>query len=191
MGVDASYIGGELRVRLRVGLLRLQLLPPPAKKAAGSGQGKEKKEGKSRPKREKKKSGMKLRAGDILDIAGIALKALGRFRRCLYLRELMLHLTVASDDPYDTAVRYGYINTALGTLLPLFRRAFRVGHEDIGVAMSFESEKMSADARLEATLRIGQILRIAICAGWAFLIWRGKIKKRTRARETELGSEKG
>ncbi len=192
VGVSSSFISKELYLAVKIGPFRLRLIPA-KKKASG-----EKTEKKTKPQKEKKpkdsskeKPKLKFELQDILDIAKIGLKALSRFGKSLSIDELMLRLTVGTDDPYDTVVRYGYINAALGGVLPLLHRAVKIRQEDIGTAMSFEDSAVSADFKLTATLQIWEILHIATCAGAAALVWFIRVKRKSKAQAAENNSEKG
>lgn len=189
VGVDAAYLGGNFTLAAKIGFLRLNLVPGKGHKEKKPKKEKPEKEKKQKKKKEKAKDKpkRKLTKDDILSIAKIALKMLGRFRRKLCFDELMLHLTVAMDDPCDTVTRYGQINAAISGLLPPLHKAFRIRKEDIGTAMDFFGDRMSADAKVTATLRIWEILYIVICAGAASLVWwlrrRRRIKKEEKAQK--------
>ncbi len=188
VGVDVSFLGGVLSLSVKAGPVKIAILP---KKEKPEGEKKEKKkkpeqpEGEAaeeKPKKEKKK-GPKLMLEDILEIAKLALKALGRFFKSLRMDYLLLHLTTAGPDPYSAVMNYGYFNAALGALLPLLRRVFKIGREDISSQVDFESDKLKIDAGTAITIRIGQILFIALCAAFAFLKWLLRRRRRAKADE--------
>ena len=184
VGVHVRY-GDELALLAKVGLLRIRILPAKKKKPKEkkSEKKKKKKKKKEKPKaaegHEKKKQ--KLTLEDILGIVKLGLKALGRFGRALRLDRLHLHLCVAKDDPYDTVAQYGYLNAALGAGLPLLHRAFKIKDEDITTAFRFDTTETALQCEVIATLRIGAILRIGLCAGGGFLVWLIRRKRRARA----------
>ena len=195
VGVAAAFLDGVLSLAVKLGPFRLTLLP--RKKKGDGGEKREKKKPKKSKKPEKsqeekkKTSKQKLSREDITGIVKLALKALGRFRRHLSLDELMLHVTVATGDPYDTVLRYGAVNAALGAFLPLLHRAFKIRREDIGTAMDFEQEKLAVQAKLTATLRVWEILHIAFCAAGSFLLWMHRRKKRRKQEQAVNEAEKG
>lgn len=196
VGVDVSFLGGVLSLSVKAGPVKIAILP---KKEKPEGEKKEKKKKKKpeqpegqaaeeKPKKEKKK-GAKLTLEDILEIAKLALKALGRFFRGLRMDYLLLHLTTAGPDPYSAVMNYGYFNAALGALLPLLRRAFKIGREDISSRVDFEADKLKIDAGTAITIRIGQILFIALCAAFAFLRWLLRRRRRIKAAEKAAAAE--
>ena len=154
VGVRMSYLGGVFTLQARIGPFHLQLFPKkekkpdkkPQKKKAKANKPKTEESAPSKPKKAKKK----LTLDDILTLVRLGLQALSRFRRHLHLDILMLHVTVAAPDPYDTATRYGYLNSALASLLPLLHRVVKVGKEDIGTAMDFSRESPDLEAELQA-----------------------------------------
>ena len=185
VGIDAQFISGSAAVSAKLGPARVQLLPR-KKKAAGAGPKparRKKPERKQTAEDERKKPKQRLTRQDIVEIAGLGLKTLSRLRRGLSIDAIMLHITVAAEDPYDAVVRYNRITAALGSLSPPAHRAFRIKREDVGVRMDFTDTKMSADARLAASFRLGQLLRIALCAAAGFLIWLSHRRKRAKSSE--------
>ena len=196
VGVDVSYLGGVLALAVKAGPLKIAILP---KKEKPEGEKKEKKKKKKpeqaeaeseqeKPKKEKKK-GPKLTLEDILEIARLALKAVGRFFGSLRMDYLLLHLTTAGPDPYSAVMNYGYFNAALGALLPLLRRIFKIGREDISSQVDFDSDKLKIDAGTAITIRIGQILFIALCAVFAFLRWLLRRRRRIKAEQRSAAAE--
>lgn len=196
VGVDVSYIGGVLSLSVKAGPAKIAILP---KKEKPEGEKKEKRKKKQteqtgeaqtepKPKKEKKK-GPKLTFEDILGIVKLALKAVGRFFKSLRMDYLMLHLTTAGPDPYSAVMNYGYFNAAIGAVLPLLHRVFKVGKEDIFSQVDFEADKLKIDAGLALTIRIGQILFIALCAAFAFLKWLLRRRCRIKAEEKAVAAE--
>ncbi len=125
--------GGELRVRLRVGPVKLTVLPRKEKKhrrrqrkQPGKRRGEDKAEGGGRtPPAEAQLS------TSCAELAGTALGALKRTlrRTCRRTRidPLEVGVIFAGDDPADTAQTYGgYANAALWTLMPKLEELFYI-----------------------------------------------------------------
>lgn len=179
VGADAAFTGGVFSLSVKLGPLKLHLLPAKPKK-----KGKKPKEKKPKKPKEKKagreKPKLKLTVEDIKEMAGLALRALSRLRRFLSIDVLMLHLRVAGDDPYDTVRQYGAVNAALGAILPQLQRAFKIKRQDIQTEIDFSQEKISADVRFAATYQIWEILCIAFCALGSAIVWLLRNRKRTK-----------
>ena len=123
VGVIVDF-GGELRVRLRVGPVKLTVLPRKEKKAqkkAAEAAGKTPEE-KTKPKAAGGHRLPKLSFPELRELAGTVLGALKRTlrRTCRRTRidPLEVGVIFAGDDPADTAQTYGYANAALWTLMP-------------------------------------------------------------------------
>ena len=82
---------------------------------------------------------------------------------------LRLVFVSGAPDPYDTALAFGYVNAALGALTPLAERALRIDERDIQTGVDFQVERPRIDARIVCTIRIGQIVVIALAFGIGFL----------------------
>ena len=92
----------------------------------------------------------------------------------------MSHYTAAGDDPYDTALIYGYVNGALSSLAPLCRKKFKVRDADVRTDVDFTADSMSVDFVIAVTMRIGQIFEglFIIAFGALGII----VKKQTQTR---------
>jgi len=185
VGADVSYIGNVFSLAVKAGPVKIGILPKKEKdetaKETKPQKEKKKTKAESSEAEAEKKPKQKLTFEDIMGIVRLALDALGRFRRSLSIDVLMLHLTTAGPDPYSAVMNYGYFNAAIGALLPSLHRAFKVKKEDIDSQIDFEADKLKIDARLQLTIRIGEILLIALCAGFAFLKWMLRRRRRAKA----------
>lgn len=70
-----------------------------------------------------------------------------------------------APDPYDTALAFGYVNAALGALTPLTERTLCIDERDIQTGVDFDAERPRIDARIVCTIRIGQIVAVALIFG--------------------------
>ena len=171
VGVDAAYADDVFSLAARIGPFRLRLLPkPPDQKP------KKKKPPKSKKEKPKKQSAPPdIRT--ILALAKLGLQALDRFRQLL-----RLVFVSGASDPYDTALAFGYVNAALGALMPLAERALRIDERDIQTGVDFQAERPRIDARIVCTIRIGQIVIIALAFGAGFLKQKMHAKQARAAR---------
>ena len=98
---------------------------------------------------------------------------------------LVLHVLVGSPDPYDTVMKYGYINAAIGGAIPLLHRVLKIKKEDIATAVDFDGDKLQIEGGIVLSIRIWEILLIVLCAAIAFIKWFIPYKRRNKsARET-------
>ena len=139
--------GGELRVRLRVGPVKLTVLPKKKKtKAAG---------GHRLPK---------LSFPELRELAGTVLGALMRTlrRTCRRTRidPLEVGVIFAGDDPADTAQTYGYANAALWTLMPKLEELFYIPKPSVYLGMDFTKAETSAEGTVGVSLRVCDLFAI-------------------------------
>ena len=181
VGVDAAFAQSQFTLKVKLGPLRLQILP---KKP---GKQKEKKPREPRPKKPKEpkepkeqKPKLTLTRDDIFTLLGIVFRALHRFRTHLSIDLLRLHWIAGAEDPYDAVIQYGSLNAGLNTLYPLARKVVHIREEDLRTDLAYELTASEIDARVVATLQIWEIFLIGICAGAAGLRW--FLKKRRTAR---------
>ena len=171
VGVDAEYDGEALFLRVKAGPVKITILPKREKPA------KPKKKKKEKPPKDdkdeeqpKKKKKSPLTLPTLLKLVRPALEAVGTFRRKLSVDLLRLHARVGSGDPYSTAMTFGYLQSAVYGLHPLAERALNVKERDVWLTPDFTSDGIAAEGRLILTIRIGQIVWIALVLGWKALL---------------------
>ena len=161
VGVDAAYADDVFSLAARIGPFRLRLLPKPPDQ-------KPKKKKPPKPKKEKpKKKSAPPDIRTILALAKLGLQALDRFRQRLRVQLLRLVFVSGASDPYDT---------------PLAERALRIDERDIQTGVDFQAERPRIDARIVCTIRIGQIVIIALAFGAGFLKQKMHAKQARAAR---------
>ena len=186
VGVDAAYAERAFSLAARIGPARLHLLP----KAPDA------KPGKAKTKKPKKKKAKKKSAPPdaqtLLKLAELGLQALDRLRQQLHVRLLRLVFVSGAPDPYDTALAFGCVNAALGALTPLAERTLCIDEWDIQTGVDFDAERPHIDARIVCTIRIGQIVVIALAFGVGFLKQKmhSKQTRATRANTAPAAQER-
>ena len=191
VGVDAAYADETFSLAARIGPFRLRLLPkPPDAKPKKKKPQKPKKEKPKKEKPKKKSAPPDIRT--ILALAKLGLQALNRFRQRLRVQLLRLVFVSGAPDPYDTALAFGYVNAALGALTPLAERALRIDERDIQTGVDVQAERPRLDARIVCTIRIGQIVVIALAFGVGFLKQKmhSKQARATRAKTAPAAQER-
>lgn len=165
LGVQAAYDSGGLTVNLVIGPTKVQVFP---RKRA--------KKEKARPERKAPKPAQKAaggsqkqkQGGSIHDFEGILrriLAFLGHFRRKLVIRNLKMKLIMAGSDPCDLAVNYGKTWAALGNVLPLLERIFRIRNRNIEVACDFCGEQTTVVAEIDIVISLGRLLSLVTVHG--------------------------
>ena len=180
VGVDARYMGNELSLRLKIGLLKMQVLPAKPKKAAPKKKKKTAKKAAAsqKPEKPKKKASMpKLTLSDILALVNLACDTLGDLRRKLRVEVLTLHVVLGGDDPAKAAMQYGGAWAAIGMLNPKLDQLFVIKKRDIQPILDYNEKEMSISAQLALTITIGRALSLGLKAGARFLkLWINKKK---------------
>ena len=176
LGAIVSF-GEELRVQLRLGALKLTILPQKEKKPKKEKPPKEEKPKEDKPAEEKpkkKRSIPKPTLDDILDLLETALAALGATvrRACRRTRidPLNVRLTIGAYDPADTAILFGAVNTAVFTLMPKVEETFDVPDPGIRLRMDYDCESVSAEGSLGLSLRLCDLFAI----GFTLIVPLGK-----------------
>ena len=163
VGVDAEYDGEGLFLRLKAGPVKITIMPKKDKPEKPKKKKKEK-----QPKTEKSKESP-LTLPTLLKLVRPALEAAGSFRRKLSIDLLRLHARIGTGDPYNTAMTFAYLQSAVYGLQPLAERALNVKERDVWLTPDFTNDSIAAEGRLIGTIRIGQIVWIALVLGWKAL----------------------
>ncbi len=167
LGAVVSF-GEELRVRLRLGVLKLTVFPGKEKKPKKEKPPKEEKATEEEPKEKKPKKALSIpkpTLDDILDLLETALAALRATARraCRRTRidPLDVTVTVGTYDPADTAVLFGALNAAVFALMPKVEETFDVPDPGIHLRIDYERELPMAVGTLGVSLRLGDLFAIA------------------------------
>lgn len=143
-------------------------------------------------KQKAKKSGhgaLGLSPAELLELLRRVLRKLRLLPGKICVKLFRLHFLAAGDDPYNTAMLYGYANAGLSLLTAAGKRSFRVFKTDIQTAVDFAEEKMRVEARLEASIRVGQLVWLGLAAFFSalqvLLRSRRRRKKEQRAAQKE------
>lgn len=113
------------------------------------------------------------------ELLGLALAAVGRIRRKLEITDLKLHLSLGGfgDDPANAAMLYAKAWAAIGALTPVLENSFTIRKRDVQASVDFTDTENWIYGFAELTLKLGQILMIALYYGLRGLKIFLKIKK--------------
>jgi len=182
IGVLAEYADTGLLVQARAGPVRLTLVPKKKKKQKKERPKKEKKEKKDEKKAEKEPEKQKKRGGPLrtlLDLLPLLLDALGGLCRRIRIDHLRVHYIIAGQpNPADAALWYGRLQLGGGAVCQLLEEKMQVRERDVTVDVDFFTEEMTVYASASCSLRVGQIVAVALRFLWQY--WK-QIRQRKRA----------
>lgn len=187
-------LGEALRVDVKLGWLRFQIVPgkekPPGKKKKEkeppkeeSGQGKE------------KKSFPKPALSDIQDALRTLLpplkKALRRTRRGIRIHPLRLSLVIGGqEDPAAAAKLYGEINAGIWAGMPPLEHLLDIPDPRIHTEVDFDAERTWTEGTLGVTIRIGTALAVGAGIAVPALRWLLRYMRRQRKKKPLPAPEK-
>jgi hypothetical protein len=207
-GIDAAYENGQPRLCVRAGPFSIRLYPKKPKTEKQLEKERRKKEKKAakdaakKEEREKKEpeAEEETQAGDetikvkkqrqldldtILALLEMGVKAIRRFFRSFTVNYFKLHCTMAGSDPYNTAMGYGYLCSAVEGLRGLSEDRITLQRRDIALDADFTSEKPIVDVRIIITLQLFKIVHLAAAFGVEYLIWTIKNRREKKAAAAE------
>ena len=206
-GVDAAYENGQARLCVRAGPVSIRLYPKKPKtekQLEKERRKKEKKAAKAQAKKAEKekkpadqgepqakdetikvKKQRQLDLDTILALLEMGVKAIRRFFRSFTVNYFKLHCTMAGSDPYNTAMGYGYLCSAVEGLRGLSEDRITLQRRDIALDADFTLEKPIVDGRIIITLQLFKIVHLAAAFGVEYLIWTIKNRREKKAAAAE------
>lgn len=187
VGVRVRLTGRDAEVDLRLAWLSIHLYPQPPEKAE-----KEKKPSKNakpaeqKPKPAKPRPALHVSRADVLDAIRTLWpplkRALERTRRGIRISPMDLRITLAgAEDPAEAAVRYGKVQAAVWTGMPVLESLLEIRDPYVGVRIDFDAQETRAEGTIGVSARIGTLLRAALGVGIPALRWLLRFRKRQTA----------
>lgn len=190
VGVQAAFDGEVLRLDVKIGLLRLHILPAKPKKPKAGKSKKEKKPKKTKKKPKKEKPKRTIAFEDIKDALRTLLPALGRalrrIGRGIRFKPLRLSLVLGGqEDPAASAQLCGELQAAVWGGMPQLERLVDVRDPYIHTDVDFTAPSTAVEGEAGVTFRIGTLIAVGVglavpALGW-FLRWRKRSKIRLRS----------
>lgn len=168
VGADVAFDEGGPQVALRLGPVRLQVLPAKPKKAGGK---KKAERSASKQKKARKKPAVAAahRAGgrleDFRPFVRLGLSFLCALRRRLLVKRLELTITFDGEDPAKTAIRYGQAQAVAHALLPQLGQAFRIRRQAVALECAFTGGLLRVTCFLQVRLLVLDVLALALRYG--------------------------
>lgn len=132
---------------------------------------KEKRLEKKRAKEEKKKNAPKKKLPemlkDISEITELVLLAVKKFFGHLKIRVIRFNVKIASDDAATTAIAYGAVNQIVATIYPFVEGSKNIktpNKKNFNIYTDFLSDTPEADVKIKLSIRVWQIVDVAIAA---------------------------
>ena len=110
---------------------------------------------KAHPKKEKKS------VGDFLSLVTDILSEISEeLAKCASLDIRKMEITVASDDPYNTALIFGHLNTAAGLVVLAGEKFenFSVKDGAIAIYSDFSAKEITADVEVVLSVKIKHVI---------------------------------
>lgn len=202
VGVEAAFSGGGgLRLDIRLGPLRLGILP--GKKKAEKKSKKPENARKKKPQKAQKDSRAEpgklppIALEDMKDALRTLLpalkRALQRIGRGIRLHPFQLSLVLGGRaDAAKAAQNYGRIQTAVWSGMPLAEQLLDIPAPSIHTSVDFDATSTAAEGEIGVTFRVGTLLALGFgllvpALGWLLRFWkRSKTAKQTKpARQEE------
>lgn len=172
VGAEVAF-GEETRVTLRLGLIRVQVLPRKAKekRAASKKKAPEKAKGKKKPKKETPK----ITASAVLEgfpqLWKILKKGLRMTRRRIRISPMKLWAVIGGEDPADTAILYGRLSAAMYAVVPILQELLRMPDPQIHLEPDLQGGESRAEGEVGASFLIWDLVIMGFACGIPLIKW--------------------
>lgn len=190
VGAWVAFGGGDLRLDVKFGLLRVHILPARPEKPRAGKPPKEKKAKKAgrKPEEEKKPAAKRsFTLEDGKDAARTLLPALkrvlSRTRRGIRVKPLRLSLVLGGqEDPAAAAQLFGELQAAVWSGMPLLEKLLDIRDPRIHTDVDFEAPDAAVEGEFGVTLRVGTLLAVGFGLAFPVLGWLSRWRKRCKSR---------
>ena len=196
VGAEVVF-GAETGVTLRLGPVRVQVLPRKEKTKKPKKEKPPKKRKEEKPKKEMPKITVRAILRGLPELWGIAKKGLRMTFRRIRISPMEISAVIGGEDPADTAILYGKLNAAMWTVMPRLEEWIHIPDPHIHMEMDFTAEETKVSGTVGASYRIGDLLAIGFAAagpvlkfGIPFLRKQKAIKKAEAAKLAAEQAEK-
>lgn len=172
IGAVLEYGQDNLQLEIRVGPGHIKIYPKLKPQKVSDKKKKQKANSNSAGKMSSesgKKKGRRLSLDQLTDLAQrfipLALEAAGCLWNKLIMDDLEISVTAGSHDPADSAMLYGQIHSGLAALWGPMNQAFHVKNGRAHVEIDFESNSIMLYVKTAISIKIGQVLWIALYFG--------------------------
>lgn len=143
--------------------------------------------GNVKPKaKEKDKPPKQKKGGDLkrlISLLRLGIQCAGKLLSKIRIRNLVIDATIASEDPFQTAMMFGGSGAGVGILLPLIERHFKLEKRKVNVRADFESEESTIVLFADCSVLLGQLIAIAL--SFAYNLWKEQKMKTPVKRKDE------
>ena len=169
-GVIVEFDENGFNVRARAGLLTIRIIPQRKLSPEGA---KKKAAKKAKRKAKKKEKRLKQKAKKATDAArpglwevflstlSAARETFRRIKRRLLIKELTIHYTSGGKDPSMAAMSFGAANAAIGSIVPVLERSFRIRRRDLRASIDFDSDKQMVYFKAVISLAVWEAVYIS------------------------------
>ena len=190
VGVEAAF-GSQTRVVLRLGLIRLQILPKKEKAPPKREKPEKKKKGSGKPKKEPWKPAPSAVLKSLPELWRILKKGLAMTFRRIRISPMKISAVIGGNDPADTALLYGRLSAAMYAVLPVLQELVRMPDPQIHLEPELQGGETKISGEVGASFLIWDLTVMGFACGIPLIKWFLQLRKQPPKAENHTNGQSG
>lgn len=186
VGAEMAF-GEETRVVIRLGPVRVQVIPRKEKPKKAKKEKPPKKKKEEKPQKEMPKITAKAVLKSLPELWAILKKGLRMTFRRIRISPMELSAVIGGEDPADTAILYGKLNAAMWTVMPVLTELVQMPDPHIHLEPDLQGGETKVRGEVGVTARIWDLTVIGFACGVPLIKWFLQLRKQPQdaARDTK------
>ena len=179
--------GAETGVTLRLGPVRVQVLPRKEKAKKPKKEKPPKKRKEEKPKKEMPKITVRAILRVLPELWSIAKKGLRMTFRRIRISPMEILAVIGGEDPADTAILYGKLNAAMWTVMPVLTELVQMPDAHIHLEPDLQGGETRVRGKVGITARIWDLTVMGFACGIPLIKWFLRLRKQPQpaAKDTD------
>lgn len=187
VGIWTAFDGNGLRLDVKIGPVRVHILPAKPKKPKAERPKAKPKKPQKPPARKPERPKLSITLEDIRDALRTMLpplkRALSRTRRGIRFQPLRLSLTLGGqEDPASSAQLYGSLQAAVWGGMPVLEKLADIPDPYIHTGVDFEAASPAVEGEVGVTFRVGTLIALGFGLTVPALKWFLRFRRRAKSR---------
>ena len=190
VGVRIAF-GEELKVALRLGPVRVQVVPKKKTEKKKPQKEKPPKKKKEKPKKEMPKITARAVLDSLPELWRILKKGLRMTFRRVRIAPMDVSAVIGGEDPADTALLYGRLSAAMYAVVPVLQELVRMPDPHIHLEPELQGGETKFSGEVGVSFLIWDLTVIGFACGVPLIKWFLRLRKQPPKAENDMKNQSG